>query len=155
MSSTDYNANQLPRGGVIVSLGSSGGLGYAPLVGAAVSAVVGAGGSIAGFTTALTGGSFGSGYNGLVSVGVTVVDLEYDHKFVSSGINSITDNTGGTHTATDATYNSRTGDLVLTIVNHGLTTANTIGIATEGLVFTCSKDNHATNHPFPSAVSKT
>ena len=72
LSNTDYNANQLPRGGVIVSLGSSGGLGYAPLVGAAVSAVVGAGGSIAGFTTALTGGSFGSGYNGIVSIGVSV-----------------------------------------------------------------------------------
>ena len=72
VTTTDINANQLPRGGVIVSLGSSGGLGYAPLVGAAVSAVVGAGGSIAGFTTALTGGTFGSGYNGLVSIGVSV-----------------------------------------------------------------------------------
>ena len=72
VTTTDVNANQLPRGGVIVSLGSSGGLGYAPLVGAAVSAVVGAGGSIAGFTTALTGGTFGSGYNGLVSIGVSV-----------------------------------------------------------------------------------
>jgi len=155
LSNTDYNANQLPRGGVIVSLGSSGGLGYAPLVGAAVSVVVGAGGSISGFTTALTGGSFGSGYNGIVSIGVTVADIEYDHKFVSAGVNSITDNTGGTHTATDAIYNSRTGDLVLTILNHGLTTSNTIGIATDGLVFTCSKDSHTTNHPYPRAISKT
>tara|TARA_B100000902_G_scaffold177822_1_gene171221 strand:+ start:1887 stop:13907 length:12021 start_codon:yes stop_codon:yes gene_type:complete len=72
ISNIDINQNQLPRGGVIVSLGSSGGLGYAPLVGAAVSAVVGVGGSIAGFTTALTGGTFGSGYNGLVSIGVSV-----------------------------------------------------------------------------------
>ena len=72
VSDIDINQNQLPRGGVIVSLGSSGGTGYAPLVGAAVSAVVGAGGSIAGFTTALTGGTFGSGYNGLVSIGVSV-----------------------------------------------------------------------------------
>ena len=72
ISDIDINQNQLPRGGVIVSLGSSGGLGYAPLVGAAVSAVVGAGGSITGFTTALTGGTFGSGYNGLVSIGVSV-----------------------------------------------------------------------------------
>ena len=86
---------------------------------------------------------------------MAVLYIEYDHKFVSAGVNSIADNTGGTHTATDDTYNSRTGDLVLTVVNHGLTTANTIGIATEGLVFTCSKDDHSTNHPYPRAVSKT
>ena len=36
ISRTDVNANQLPRGGIIVSLGSSGGLGYAPLVGAEI-----------------------------------------------------------------------------------------------------------------------
>ena len=47
------------------------------------------------------------------------------------------------------------GDLTLTILNHGLTTSNTIGIATDGLVFTCSKDNHTTNHPYPRAISKT
>ena len=35
-SKTDVNANQVPRGGIIVSLGSSGGQGYAPLVGAEI-----------------------------------------------------------------------------------------------------------------------
>ena len=74
VTSTDYNSNQLPRGGVIVSLGSSGGLGYAPLVGAAVTATVSAGGTITGLSTALTGGSLGSGYNGLVSIGVSVYE---------------------------------------------------------------------------------
>ena len=34
ISASDVNQNQLPRGGIIVSYGSSGGLGYAPLVGA-------------------------------------------------------------------------------------------------------------------------
>ena len=38
-SESDVNLNQLPRGGMIVSLGSTGGLGVAPLVGAAVTAV--------------------------------------------------------------------------------------------------------------------
>jgi hypothetical protein len=154
VSDYDVNLNEVPRGGIIVSYGSTPGLGFAPLVGASVTAVVGAGGSIVSVGLGTTD-NLGSGYNGLVSIGVTVLDVEYDHKFVSAGVNSITDNTGGTHTATDATYNSRTGDLVLTIVNHGLTIANTIGIATEGLVFTCSKDDHATNHPYPRAVSKT
>ena len=34
LSDSDVNQNQLPRGGMIVSLGSTPGLGYAPLVGA-------------------------------------------------------------------------------------------------------------------------
>ena len=153
-SSSDVNQNGVPRGGIIVSLGSTPGLGYAPLVGASVTAVVGAGGSFISVGLG-TLDHQGSGYNGLVSIGVSVVDIEYDHKFVSAGVNSITDNNGGTHTATDATYNSRTGDLVLTIIDHGLTTSNTIGIATGGLVFTCSKDGHGSNHSYPRAISKT
>ena len=154
VSESDVNQNQIPRGGLIVSLGSTGGLGYAPLAGAAVTAVVGAGGSIVSVGLGISDNN-GSGYNGLVSIGVTVVDLEYDHKFVSSGTNSITANTGSTYTATNAVYNSVSGDLTLTILNHGLTTSNTIGIATDGLVFTCSKDSHTTNHPYPRAISKT
>ena len=34
-------------------------------------------------------------------------------------------------------------------------TSNTIGIATDGLVFTCSKDSHRSNHSYPRAISKT
>jgi hypothetical protein len=52
-------------------LGSSTGLGYAPLVGAAVTAVVGAGGSIVSVGLGTTD-NLGSGYNGIVSVGVSV-----------------------------------------------------------------------------------
>jgi len=154
ISDSDVNQNQIPRGGIIVSLGSTEGIGYAPLAGAAVTAVVGAGGSIVSAGLGITDDN-GSGYNGLVSIEVNVVDIEYDHKFVSSGISSITDDTGSTHTATNAVYNSVSGDLTLTILNHGLTTSNTIGIATDGLVFTCSKNSHATNHPYPRAISKT
>ncbi len=43
---TDVNQNDLPRGGVIVSLGSSGGLGYAPLVPAIVKPQISTGGTI-------------------------------------------------------------------------------------------------------------
>ena len=70
-SEFDVNQNQTPRGGIIVSLGSSTGLGYAPLVGAAVTAVVGAGGSIVSVGLGTTD-NLGSGYNGIVSVGVSV-----------------------------------------------------------------------------------
>tara|TARA_Y100000004_G_scaffold84113_1_gene94425 strand:+ start:476 stop:14077 length:13602 start_codon:yes stop_codon:yes gene_type:complete len=40
ISETDVNANQLPRGGMIVSFGSTGGLGYAPLVGARIDLIL-------------------------------------------------------------------------------------------------------------------
>ncbi len=70
-SEFDVNQNQTPRGGIIISLGSSTGLGYAPLVGAAVTAVVGAGGSIISVGLGTTD-NLGSGYNGIVSIGVSV-----------------------------------------------------------------------------------
>jgi hypothetical protein len=50
-SDFDINQNQLPRGGLIVSLGSTPGLGYAPLVGAKVRAVL----SGLGTVTSITG----------------------------------------------------------------------------------------------------
>jgi len=49
-SDFDINQNQLPRGGLIVSLGSTPGLGYAPLVGAKVRAVLNGSGSIVSVT---------------------------------------------------------------------------------------------------------
>lgn len=48
ISESDVNQNQLPRGGIIVSLGSTSGLGYAPLVGAKVRPVLNGNGSITG-----------------------------------------------------------------------------------------------------------
>jgi hypothetical protein len=72
-SEFDINQNQTPRGGIIISLGSSTGLGYAPLVGAAVTAVVGAGGSIVSVGLGTTD-NLGSGYNGIVSIGVSVYE---------------------------------------------------------------------------------
>ena len=72
VSDYDVNVNEVPRGGIIVSYGSTPGLGFAPLVGASVTAVVGAGGSIVSVGLGTTGQ--GSGYNGLVSIGVTVYE---------------------------------------------------------------------------------
>jgi hypothetical protein len=70
-SISDVNQNQFPRGGLIVSLGSTNGLGFAPLVGASVTAVVGAGGSIVSVGLGSTD-ILGSGYNGLTAIGVSV-----------------------------------------------------------------------------------
>jgi hypothetical protein len=65
----DINQNQLPRGGLIVSLGSTQGLGFAPLVGASVTAIVGAGGSIVSVGLGSTS-IFGSGYNHIPTIKV-------------------------------------------------------------------------------------
>ena len=60
ISDTDVNQNQLPRGGVIVSLGSTGGLGVAPLSGAKVKANINGSGSIVEIVgIGTTGSSFG------------------------------------------------------------------------------------------------
>jgi len=48
ISEEDVNQNQIPRGGVVISVASTGGLGYAPLVGAKVKPTIGAGNSISG-----------------------------------------------------------------------------------------------------------
>jgi len=69
ISAEDVNQNQLPRGGIIISLGSTSGLGFAPLVGASVTAVV-VGGVIQSVGLGTTD-ILGSGYNGIVSIGVT------------------------------------------------------------------------------------
>ena len=76
ISSSDVNIGELPRGGMIISLGSTPGLGYAPLVGASVTAIIGAGGSITNIIPSMIGigttvGSWGSGYRSPVSVAVT------------------------------------------------------------------------------------
>ena len=57
ISSSDINQNQLPRGGIIVSLGSTAGLGYAPLVGAKVKGVVNGSGSIINIVSAASTGN--------------------------------------------------------------------------------------------------
>ena len=176
ISESDINQNRLPRGGKVVSLGSTGGLGVAPLVGAAVTAVLSQFGEI----TAVGIGStiynqsvspsrppgtlsFGSGYRpvgGTVAIGIT--DLAYEHRFVSAGVGSIRTNASGSNifaatqrTATNATYISHTGLLTLTIANHGLSVGNFVGIDTGSLVFTCSRDNFKSNHAYPRALSKT
>ena len=259
LSDFDINQNQVPRGGLIVSLGSTPGLGYAPLVGAkaslfknsagAITSVVGiattsgvnygistaAYDNISGIITVTTnkvhgfslerpntvqlkdlefscvgysgvtttifqdhdrplfltgivsertfevqagpstivhtyvgGGNafeffedntFGSGYRGgTVAIGVT--DLAFEHRFVSSGIGSIRKGSfaatgANAFTATDANYESHSGLLTLTLPAHNLTTSDTVGIDTGGLVFKCSKDGFFGNHPYPRGLSIT
>ena len=94
-SEFDVNMGELPRGGMIVSLGSTGGLGYAPLVGAAVTAVV-SGGVITSVGLGTTD-NVGSGYNGLVAVGVSIFESGHtgDTAVISAAVGA-----GGTLTFT-------------------------------------------------------
>ncbi len=73
----------------------------------------------------------------------------YDHTFVSAQADCITPNAGSQKSVSAATYDSLTGDLVLTIGTHTLTTSNTIQIGNRSLTFTCSQDNHASQHSYP------
>jgi len=83
----DVNQNQVPRGGIIISLGSTGGLGYAPLVGAKVIARTGAGGSITEIVgIATTGSSYSistSSYNN--TTGIIEITTSTDHGLTGSG----------------------------------------------------------------------
>ena len=246
-SEFDINQNQIPRGGLIVSLGSTPGLGYAPLVGAKVKAKKNSSGTLteivgintwtnpvsintasynkfsgileietddshnlktgdrvklvglhftctpaySGITTTIfpdhdrsfdihdiisateltvnVGTSsithhynhsgevyehfslnHGSGYRGPVSIAVT--DLAYIHRFERAVTNAITANTGAQFTPTAAKYTSHTGELQLTIVNHGLTASNTITIANDSLIFRCSDDDFFTEQSYPRST---
>tara|TARA_B100000427_G_scaffold312609_1_gene304237 strand:+ start:1244 stop:5260 length:4017 start_codon:yes stop_codon:yes gene_type:complete len=76
----------------------------------------------------------------------------YDHTFVSADADSITVTGGGTKTpVAGTTYNSATGDLVLEIGSHTLTTSNTIQIGNDTIRFTCSLDNHNKVKSYPRA----
>ena len=240
--SNNINTNELPRGGIPISIGNTvNGLGYAPLVGARVKPIIGAGGSIASvvgvaysasdlvinnaeydnttgimkittdnehpfyrggsdfvlldnitFTPPITfirknsievvsiaatnifsvsigksttthtyssGGkayplypdlTFGSGYNDIVSIGVTVQDPGYKHRFISANDNALTIfGGGGSLTPTDADYDPVTGILKLSVANHNLTNSSKITIVDGSLFFSCSKDNFRTVHPYP------
>ena len=93
----------------------------------------------------------GSGYNSIVSIGVSVIDDGYDHRFVSAENNSIIKTTwdGTTITPTNATYHPSSGIVTFTVASHGLATDDLVGIKTESLTFKCSKDNYASDHKYP------
>ena len=83
-SDFDINQNQLPRGGLIVSLGSTPGLGYAPLLGAKVRANLDGSGSIVSITGISHTGPGQSistaSYNN--QTGIIEITTTTDHNFV-------------------------------------------------------------------------
>ena len=51
--------------------------------------------------------------------------------------------------ATGTTYNPANGELVITSNSHGLSEGDLIRIDDLAITFTCSKDSHGSNHPYP------
>ena len=56
-------------------------------------------------------------------------------------------------TPTNATYNPTTGDMVLTIGSHTLSVGDTVRIAPNSLVFTCTLDSNVAQKSYPRASS--
>ena len=77
------------------------------------------------------------------------------HTFVSGVTNAITASAGASGSFTAAsgtTYNPTTGNLILEIGSHSLTTSNKVTIADNGVVFTCDLDNHASEKSYPRST---
>jgi len=80
-TSSDINTSNVPVGGIIVSVGSTEGFGYQPLVSAGGTAIV----SVAGTISSISIGNSGSGYRsgiqtvnvGVYTGGLGIVDIEY------------------------------------------------------------------------------
>ena len=151
-STTDANVTSLPLGGVILSVGSTEGFGYQPLVAAGGTAVVSAGGTI----LSIGLGNTGSGYrSGVQTVGVSVQERNVETTSITSiGTASIA---GGHITGVavtnwnafykprdiqDVSYTNVTGVTTITTATpHGLSLGDEVKLS--GIAFTCVYSNAA------------
>tara|TARA_R100001594_G_scaffold439_2_gene1654 strand:+ start:3602 stop:17350 length:13749 start_codon:yes stop_codon:yes gene_type:complete len=143
---SDPNGSNLPLGGIIVSVGSSEGLGYQPLVSAGGTAVVGTSGTVSSISVGYTG----SGYR----VGVQTVNISIQQEsltgtdIVAIGTATVKDgHVTGTavtnphvfyapKTIANVGYTHSTGiATVTTATAHGLALGNEINLS--GIAFTC------------------
>ena len=142
----DANDNtDIPRGGRINEFFVGVGSGYQVPTRALADVTIGAGGTI----TSVGLATHGQGYITPPKVSIAVTYSHYTHKFVSSTLDSINPNSGPNLTPTYAEYNSRTGNLLLSVGSHNLTTSNTVQIANNSLTFQCSRDGFNSNKTYP------
>ena len=88
------------------------------------------------------------------TTGAVISGGGYGHQFVGASPDAISV-TGWTtsFTPTNASYDPASGELVVTTSSpHGLSTSNTVSVATDGLTFTCDMDGHSTNHAYPRST---
>jgi hypothetical protein len=76
----------------------------------------------------------------------------YTHTLQEVAANSIQVTSGPALTPTDATYDPATGEFVMTVVGHTLTTSSTVTIADDAFIFRCSMDQNATPHSYPRST---
>ncbi|MGA1046374.1 MAG: hypothetical protein ACO3UU_00005 [Minisyncoccia bacterium] len=84
----DVNTSNIPRGGIILSVGSTQGFGYQPLVSAGGTAIVSISGTIQSISIGNSGSGYRSGIQTTINVGVKTENLE-DSKIEFVGIASI------------------------------------------------------------------
>ena len=70
----DVNISEIPRGGILLSVGSTGGFGYQPLISAGATAIVSAAGTIQSISIGYSGSGYRSGIQ-TVNVGVALSDV--------------------------------------------------------------------------------
>ncbi len=139
----------LPRGGVINEFSVGIGSGYQIPTKAIATPVVSAAGTIA--SVAIN--TAGQGYISSPRVSIGVTYANYTHQFESALNGAVNVQGAGTQlTPTYAEYDSATGNLVLIIPNHGLTTSNSITLDNNSLTFRCSRDAFATGHSYPRST---
>ena len=136
----------LPKGGIINEFSIDPGVGIAPRFGAVATASVNADGSINSSVGLVT---CGSGYLSAPRVGIAITNYHFEHKFVSAATNAVNITGAGSTTPTYATYDSITGELILTIPGHGLNTTNLVTIVNNSLTFQCSRDGYRSNKSYP------
>ena len=81
------------------------------------------------FVSALSGGLIAGG--------------NYDHTFIDAN---------NTYTPSTVSYTASTGNMVLTVADHGFKVGEHIKIADGGVTFTCAEDSNATNHAYPRST---
>ena len=146
-STSDVNVGTLPKGGIIVSVGSSEGFGYQPLVSAGGTVTVAAGGTI----KSISIGNTGSGYRaGIQTVNVGIQTLSRPGtNVIGIGTAQVTTGSITGVAVTNANhifysprkvanvgYSSVTGiSTITTQTNHGLSSGDEVVLS--GIAFTC------------------
>ena len=127
----DVNQNQIPRGGLIVSLGSTPGLGYAPLYGASIEPILDVNGSIIGIQT-----------TDQIGVNTSVKYADYNNETGDLVITCYDQPSTGVEAITDALYLEISGQLIVTSANSlsgaGISLAKGDIVVLDGLEFSCT-----------------
>lgn len=134
-ASYDVNTASVPRGGIILSVGSTTGFGYQPLVAAGGTAIV----SSAGTISAISIGNSGSGYRSglqVVNVGIQTEDL-YDENLTFIGTATVSDGhvTGVAITNPGVGYTYYTSKFTTSVVSTVSSGSTIISVGTTSQIF--------------------